>query len=397
MWQQRPSIAVLPFDTGGPEADAYFGDGMTEEIITALSLNRALFVIARNSTLRFRGAKGAAEAAAELGVRYILVGSVRRHASRLRINAELTDSGVNRVIWADRFEGVDDDLFTFQAQIAARISAAIDPRVQEAEIERLRGRPTESFGAYDCLLRGISLLFGVEEGDFARAGELFRRATEMDQGYALAHGYLAWWYALRVGEGRTEVLDADRESAGRLFRRAVELDPRDAWILALAGHHESFLFKRFAVGTQMLDQALQLNPNCAAAWARSGTTLAYVGRGDEALERVSNAMRLSPFDQQSFSFYTTNGIACVVKGRYDEAVGWLSRALRLNPRYRAAARMLIAAHSLAGEVTEARERAREFLLAEPAFRVSTFGAWYPMQSPYLEHVLDGLRIAQLPE
>lgn len=395
MWDQLPTIAVLPFDSGATETNTYFGDGITEEIITGLSMNRSLFVIARDSALRFRGAGASTTAAAELGVRYILVGSVRRFPARLKINVELIDTDVNRVIWADGFEGADDDLFTFQSQISARITAAIDPSIREAEIQRIRSRPTKVFGAYECVLRGISVQFG-EEPDFEHAGECFRRAVEIDPRYAQAHAHLARWHSLRVGEGRSDSPDEDRSIAERLSRRAIELDPRDAWALATAGHIQSFLYKRFAAALDMFDQALQLNPNSVTAWSRSGTTLAYVGRGEEALERVRNAMRLSPLDHQTFSFCTTNGIASIVNGRYDEAVSWLSRALRLSPRYRAATRLLIAALSLAGELTEARERAREFLLVEPTFNVARFGEWYPLQSPHLDRVLYGLRTAQLP-
>ena len=395
MWDQLPTIAVLPFDSGAAETDTYFGDGITEEIITGLSMNRSLFVIARDSALRFRGAGASTTAAAALGVRYILVGSVRRLPPRLKINVELIDTGVNRVIWADGFEGADDDLFAFQSQIAARITAAIDPSIREAEIQRIRGRPTNVFGAYDCVLRGISVQFG-EVQDFELAGECFRRAIEIDPRYAQAHAHLARWHSLRFAEGRSDAPDKDRNIADRLSQRAIELDPRDAWILATAGHIQSFLHKRFAAALDMFDQALRLNPNNVTAWSRSGTTLAYVGRGEEALERVRNAMRLSPFDHQTFSFCTTNGTASIVNGRYDEAVSWLSRALRLSPRYRAASRLLIAALSLAGELPEARERAREFLLAEPTFNVARFGEWYPLQSPHLERLLHGLRMAQLP-
>jgi adenylate cyclase len=397
MWDYRPTVAVLPFDCGAVD-DSYFGDGITEEIITALSMNHSLFVIARNSTLRFRGAAQATElVASELGVRYVMTGAVRRFANTLRIHVELTDCEVSRVIWSEHYEGGDEDLFSFQSQIAARIAAAIDPRVQEAELDRVLHRPTASFTAYECMLRGISLEFGADDGDFEKAGDFFRRATELDPRYAQAHARLGWWHGLRVGEGRTGSLEEDKHSALTLLQRGMELDGRDAWILTAFAHLQSFLDKRYASAMELFDEALQLNPNCAWAWARSGTTLAYTGHGEEALERVRNAMRLSPFDQQSFSFCTTNGIACVVVGRHDEAVAWLSRARRLNPRYRAAARMLIAAHSLAGEAAEARELAREFLLAEPQFRLAAFGHWYPLQSPYLDRVLDGLRSAGLPE
>lgn len=394
MWDRLPTVAVLPFDSG--ETDTYFGDGITEEIITGLSMNRSLFVIARDSALRFRGAGASASAAAELGVRYILVGSVRRIPPRLRINVELIDTSLNCVIWSpEPFTGVDADLFAFQSEIAARIVAAIDPSIREAEINRVRNRPSNVFGAYDYVLRGLSAQFGDRQ-DFERAGECFRRAIEIDPEYAQAHAHLARWHSMRVGEGRSDAPDEDRAVADQLSRRAIELDPRDAWVLATGGHIQSFLHKRFAAALDMFDQALRLNPNCVMAWCRSGTTLAYIGRGEEALERVRNAMRLSPFDHQTFSFYTTNGIASIVNGRYDEAVSWLSRALRLKPRYRAAARLHIAALGLAGELAEARERAQEFLLAEPTFNVERFGEWYPLQAPYLERVLQGLRLAQLP-
>jgi len=398
MWDQLPTIAVLPFDTGGVESDTYFGDGITEEIITGLSLNRSLFVIARDSARRFRGAGASASAAAELGVRYILVGSVRRLPPQFKITVELIDTSVGRVIWSPPpFIGADADIFAFQSQIAAKITAAIDPSIREAEIQRIRTRPTNVFGAYEFVLRGLSVQFGEDKRDFEQAGECFRRAIEIDPSYAQAHAHLARWHSLRIGEGRSDSSDEDRLLSDRLARRAIELDPRDAWVLATAGHIQSFLHKRFAAAMDMFDEALRVNPNSVTAWSRSGTTLAYIGRGEEALERVRNATLLSPFDHQTFSFCTTNGIASIVNGRYDEAVTWLDRALRLRPRYRASARLFIAALALAGELPAARERAQQFLQAEPTFKVSRFGEWYPLQPPHLERLLEGLRRAGLPE
>lgn len=397
MWENRPTVAVLPFRSEGAEADPYFGDGMTEEIITSLALNRSLFVIARNSTLRFRGHRSSAgDIAGQLGVRYLLEGSVRRHGSRLRINAVLIDAGADREIWSDHYDGVDEDLFTFQDQIAASISAAIDPQVQEAEIARLRDRPTESFSAYDCVLRGLSVQYNLNDRDLALAGDSFRRAIELDPQYAQAYAHLAWWHNLRIGEGRSGNVGEDHQRAAEFSRRGVQLDPRDAWALSVAGHIHAFLSKRFSAALEMFDQALQINPSCAAAWAFSGTTLAYMGRGDEAMARVRNALRLSPFDRLSFWFCTTNGIASIVAERYDEAVSWLGKAQRLNPRYRATARMLIAALGLSGDLVQARELAREFLNDEPDFTVSGFASWYPLQPPHLERVLEGMRQAGLP-
>ena len=397
VWENRPTVAVLPFRGEGSDTDAYFGEGMTEEIITALSMNRALLVIARNSTLRYRDATpGIAEIAAELGVRYILTGAVRRAGDRLRINAELVDARAEANIWGKHFDGADKDIFTFQEEIATQISAAIGTPVQEAEMALVRDSPTESFSAYDCVLRGLSVQFNFNEADFALAGSMFQRAIDLDPHYAQAHAHLAGWYNLRIGEARTDAIGEDGVMAERLASRAIELDPRDAWALSMAGHIQSFLRKRYTTAMDMFDQALQLNPSCAAAWARSATTLAYMGRGEEALGRVRNAMRLSPFDQQNFSFCTTNGIASIVAGRYDDAVGWLGKARRLNPRYKASLRMLIAALALAGNRDEAHALTDEFLAVDPEFTVSRFGAWYPLQEPWLARVLEAMRAGGLP-
>ena len=175
-WDNRPTIAVLPFRSEGSEADPYFGDGTTEEIITSLSMNRSLFVIARNSTLKYRGhLTSASDVAAELGVRFLLEGSVQRRGKRLRINAGLIDASRNRELWAEHYDGEDEDLFTFQDQIAVSIAAAIDPRLQEAEIARVRERPTDSFGAYDCALRGLSVLYKAVQLQFRGLHQAGRR------------------------------------------------------------------------------------------------------------------------------------------------------------------------------------------------------------------------------
>ena len=397
-WGALPGIAVLPFQTDDANLDPYFGDGMTEEIITALSVNRVLLVIARASALHYRAStRPPSEIASELGVRYLLVGTVRRSQQRLRILAELMDAESQRAIWSERYEGAEEDIFAFQVRIASSIAAAIDPRVQEAEIARAVARPTGSLSAYDCVLRGLSVLYSFRRGDFELAGEHFRRAITLDAQYAQAHAHLAWWHNLRIGEGRSPEMSDDALAAEQHSRLAVELDQRDAWALSVAGHIQSFVRKNFRVAMDMFDQALAINPSCATAWSRSGTTLAYMGDGEQALERVRNAMRLSPFDQQAFAFCTTNGTASLVAGHLEDSVAWLGKARRLNPGYRAASRNLIAALALSGEVDEARAQAQEYLLGDPAFRVSVFGGWYPLRDPHLGRLLAGLRLAGLPD
>ena len=323
---QHAALAVLPFSGEASEANRYFGDGITEEIITALSLNRSLFVIARNSTLRYRGSTaGSAEIAAELGVRYLLGGTARRHQGRLRITAELIDAPGNRAIWGTSHEGTEDELFEFQARIAASIAAAIDPHVRDAEVARAFAVPTEHMGAYDCLLRGLAVMNTFANGDLMRAGELMRRAIQLDPQYAQAHAQLAWWHNIRIGEGRSPEMSEDARMAESLSRRAVELDPRDAVVLSVAAHVLSFIRGRPAEAMDMFDQALAINPNCTLVWSRSATTQVFLGNGEQALERVARAMRLSPFDPVAFTFNTTRGNASMLLGRYGEAVSGSAR------------------------------------------------------------------------
>ncbi len=394
--RRAPGLAVLPFDCAQDES--YFGDGMTEEIIAALSSNRALFVIARHSTLRYRGSHAdPAQIAAELNVRYLLQGSLRRQGERLRITAELVDAPEARTIWSDRFDGTGNDLFDIQSNISARIAGAIDPWVQNTEIAHAAERPTTVPSAYECVLRGLSLQSRFDDASFNSAGKLFAQAVALDPAYAQAHAHLAWWHNLQFGEGRGREAGEMGHAALVHARHALDLDQRDPWVLSVAGHIHSFVARKFDQAMTMFDRALSINPNCAIAWARSATTLAYIGRGEEAIERVTAAKRLSPFDPQYFSFLTTHGSACLVCDRPHEAVAWLGKARALNPGYRAAWRLQVAALALAGEVKEAQQVAKEFLENDPAFRIREFGAWYPMQAPQVERVLHGLRLAGLPE
>ncbi|WP_284620212.1 tetratricopeptide repeat protein [Aquabacterium humicola] len=391
------SIAVLPFDASGAVGEAYFGDGFTEEIIATLSLNRALFVIAHSSTLRFRGNEVDLTAVAdELGVRYLVIGGLRRSGAQVRLNVSLVYAPDQRVLWHERFDGSTDDLFGFQAEIAASVAAAVAPQVQDEEVARVRHRPTEHYGAYDCVLRALAGLYQLGSAEFDTAGDMLKHAIALDPGYAQAHAHLAWWYTLRVGEGLT----SDRSEGALALEhamRAVRLDGRDAWALSVAGYVTTLQERRYQQALEMYEQALAINPSCAAAWARSAATLSYMGRCDESMERVQRAMRLSPFDQHMFWHLTICGGACFVGRRYDEAAGWLGKALRLNPRFNGARRVQIAALVRIGELAEARELAQALLAETPDFSVAAFGRWSPMQQPYLDDLLQGLRHAGLPD
>jgi len=398
-WSSRPTVAVLPFRTiGGSEDDRYFGDGITDEIISGLSRSRGLYVIARNSTLRYRDRTAdLRQVASELDVRYILDGTVQRQKTRLRINCELIDVAANRPIWAERFEGSTDDVFEFQDRIAASILGALEPRVRAVEAARVRDHPTESLDAYHCVLKALALLYLFTPESYQTAGELLERAIELDPSYPQAYAYLAWWLNFRIGEGWSLDPDADTARALVLSRRAIDLDGEDPFVLTVGGHVLAFLGRKPDEAIDLFDRALALNQNSAFAWGLSALTLSYLGRPDEALERLQNVWRFNPFDPLNFYFWITSGIAEFVAGRYAEAIAWLRKSRRANPRFIACLRMLAASLALSGDEADARVVARDLLAIEPSFRVSTFISWYPLQrKDDLKRLESGLLAAGLP-
>jgi adenylate cyclase len=400
-WSSRPTVAVLPLRTiGGTEDDSYFGDGITDEIITGLSRSRGLYVIARSSTLRYRERekKDLRQIASELDVRYVLDGSVQRQGKRLRINTELTDVAANHPIWAERFEGSTDELFEFQDRITGSILGSLEPRVRAVEAARVGDRPTESLDAYHCVLKAMALLYFFTSDSYQVAGELLERAIALDPSYAQAYAYLAWWLNFRIGEGWSLNPDADRARALTVSQRAIELDREDAFVLAVGGHVLAFLGRKPREAIDLFDQALAINQNSAFAWGLSALTLSYLGRPDEALERLQNVWRLNPFDPLNFYFWITSGIAEFVAGRYAEAIAWLRKSRRANPRFIACLRMLAASLALSGDEVEAQAVARDLLAIEPPFRVSTFISWYPLQrKDDLARLEAGLFAAGLPK
>jgi len=399
-WSNRPWIAVLPFRnlSGDPKED-YFGEGITEDIVTALSRGRSLYVIARDSTLRYRDQRSdPREIANQLGVRYIVEGSVRRVDSRLRISAELIDAPRLRTIWAERYDGATDDLFEFQDRIAANVVATIEPQVYEAESERVRTKPTASLDAYDCLLRALPLLHAFHAESRQEAAAYIDRAIELDPNYARAHAYKAWLHVLNVGEAGSKNILEDAAQARAHVQRAMDADLKDAFVLAVAAHVHAFLHKELELAVQLYDRALELNENSAFAWGMSGITYGYLGEGEKALERFRRAWRLSPFDPFSYFYLVGAGMAEFVSGRFDGAVVWLRKTLRVNPRFLPGHRHLVTALANAGRLSEARDAAKELLALEPGFSVLTLASWYPLRrAENLERYVAGLREAGLPD
>lgn len=399
-WNNRPSVAVMPFQNiGGDPKDEYFGEGITEDIIGALAVNRSLLVIARHSTLPYRDRKtDARQVASELGVRYILDGSVRRQAAQLRITVDLIDAGQNRTIWAERYDGSTEDLFAFQDRIAASVASAIEPRLYEVEAARVRSKPTESLDAYDCILRAFPLFHSSDENEFMAAGAFLDRAIALDPAYAQAAAYKGWWFILLMGEWRSKATPQDRTRAVLTAQRALKLDSNDAFVISIAAHVEAFLTNQPENASEMFDRALSINKNSPFAWCLSAVTCCYLSRPEEALDRLRNAWRLSPFDPMKFFFLGVAGLAEFIAGRYDQSLVWLLKSRNENSGHLAAHRNLAACFAHLGRLDEARASAADLMAREPSFRVGDFAQRYPLRrAADLERLLWGLRAAGLPE
>jgi tetratricopeptide (TPR) repeat protein len=285
-----------------------------------------------------------------------------------------------------------------QDRIAMRTLAAIEPRVQAIEAAKVSEHPTESLDAYHCVLKAISLLYQFTPETFGIAGELLERAILLDPTYAQAYAYRAWWLNFQIGEGRSTNVEEDRALAIVASRKAMELDRDDPFVLAVAGHVCSLIGRNPEEAIELFDEALALNPNSAFAWGVSALTLCYLGRPDEALERLENVWRLNPFDTLNFYFWIVAGIAEFSAGRYDQSVAWLRKCRRASPRFAANLRTLAAALALSGDEVGAKSIGQEFLKVEPTFRVSSFLSWYPLRrADDLSRLGSGLRMAGLPD
>ena len=398
----QPSVAVMPFQnlSGDAEQD-YFADGIVEEIITALAQFRHLLVIARNSSFTYKGrAVDVKQIGRELGVRYVVEGSVRRASDRLRITGQLIDASTGAHLWADRFDGTVVEVFDLQDQVASSIVGAITPKVEQAEIERARRKPTGSLEAYDYYLRGLAIF----DRTLSRAAaddalRLFKEAIARDPEFALAYARAARCYSIRKSNGwmidRTEEI----AEATRLATRAVELGRDDAIALSYGGYVLGYVGGDIEESAACIDRALALNPNLAVAWGYSSWVKTCLGDPDKGVEHAARAMRLSPLDPRLFSWQFCTALAHFCADHYDDAVLWAERALRHQPNYASSRRIAAASHALAGRPAEAQEimaRLREF---NPALRLSNLADVLPpfRRPDDRNRYIEGLRKAGLPE
>jgi adenylate cyclase len=397
----KPSIAVLPFQnmTGDPEQD-YFVDGVVEEITTAISRLPWLFVIARNSSFTYKGrAVDVKQVAQELGVRYVLEGSVRKAQNRVRITGQLIDMATGAHIWADRFDGALDDIFELQDQVASSVVGAIEPKLRQSETERALRKPTDNLGAYDLYLRALAQFQKFTQSGRDAAVVLLTRALTIDPDYAPAAALIGWCRVIQVAVSAPVSADEIAESV-RLAKRVNEIGKGQPDALCLAGYTLSFFTGAHGTAAGMIDHALTLNPNSALAWATRGWVAAMQDQVDPAIEASQRAMRLSPLDPLRWIFFGGMCFANLAARRFEEAIDWADRSIREQPRYASAYRMKAIACAHLGRAEEARECARPILELQPAFTISGWVRTYAASlctPKSLAMYVDGLRKAGLPE
>jgi TolB-like protein len=396
----KPSIAVLPFQnlSGDPEQE-YFADGVVEDITMALSLFRWMFVIARNSSFTYKGRHvDVKQVGRELGVRYVLEGSVRKSGARIRITGQLIDAETGAHLWADRFEGALEDMFDLQDRVTASVVGAIAPKLQLEQIKRATRKPTENLDAYDYYLRGLARARSWTKGANAEALQLFCKAIELDRGLACAYGMAAWCYVRRKAVGWTNERVQESSEGVRMARKAVYLGGEDPIALCMGGYALAFLAQEFDDAAAFMDRGLAVNPNTALAWTLSAWLRVWRGEPDFALEHVERAIRLSPLDPYMFSMHGSMAYAHFISGRYEMASSCAEMATRDNPAFLLAICISAASNALAGRLEPARRAMSRALECDTNLRASSLRDLAPFRRANdFTTFIEGLRKAGLPE
>jgi adenylate cyclase len=391
----KPSIAVLPFANLSSDLEQdYFADGMVDDITTALSRFKLLFVIARHSSFTYKGrAVDIKQVGRELGVRYVLEGSVRKAAGKVRITCQLIDATTGAHLWADRFEGDLGDIFALQDEITVNVVSAIQPKLLQAEIDLAVRRPS-SLSAYDLYLQATAYYYSMTRERMAKALRLLYRALEIDPRYSHAASLAILCHTLNLMQRWAIDPQSEIKEAARLSQLVLSIDENDPDTLACVGWAKAYLSGDFGAATEMVDRAVTLNPNSATAWTYRGLTCVYVGQPQEAVRSFERGIRLSPLDPMLFGMFAMMGVALISLSRFDEAVAAAMKALRKNQTFGLAYRCLAAALAHLGRDAEARRTVAQLLEIEPDFRISEYvarsGQWPQMY-------IDGLRKAGLPE
>jgi TolB-like protein len=396
----KPSVAVLAFKnmSGDPEQE-YFADGMVEEIITALSRMRGLFVVARNSSFTYKGhAVDVKRVGRELGVRYIVEGSVRKAGGRVRITAQVIEAATGSHIYADRYEGAVDDLWGLQDQIVEEIAGIMEPTLQRAEIERVRRKPPESLEAYDHYLRALSLTDVFTPTSVHAMHDHCSRAIALDPSFAPAYALAARVYIQRKIQGWGENDANESACALDLVERGLRADRFDPMMLATAGQSFAWFAHDLIKGISYIDEALAINPNPAHAFMQSGMLRARVGQTALAIEHLQRARRLSPRDSRNYAIFQAMALAYHLHGDVETALEWARRGAQHNANYLPAWREYAAAAGVLGRQIEAQAAAARVLAIDSKFSINRLKGRYPtVPSETYERYLQGLRLAGIPE
>ena len=353
----KPSIAVLPFQNlSDDSAQGYFVDGIVEDITTALSQFSQLFVVARSSSFTYKGRNiDVKQIGRELGVRYVLDGSIRKATGQMRITVQLINSPNAVQLWAAHFDGALDQVFDLQDQVTSGVVGVIAPKIEQAEIERAKRKPTGSLDAYDYYLHGLASLYQDTKGANDEALRLFGKAIELDPKFAAAYGMSALCYVSR--QWKHWMLEPQKEvsDAARFVDRAAEFGRNDAMALSSAGMAAGLVVRDLDRAVVLLDRSLLLNPNLAISWVRSAWVRIVLGEFDLAIEHARRAMRLSPLDPYLVGMQTAIAFAYFCAGRHKQAAAWAEKAVKEQPNFAAALRVLAASNATLGRMKEAAE------------------------------------------
>jgi TolB-like protein len=395
----RPSIVVLPFaNLGGDPEQEYFADGMVEDVITALSRFNSLFVIARNSSFAYKGRSvDIRQVARELGVRYALEGSLRRSGNRLRVNARLLDCESNAQLWTERFEGVIDDIFELQDQVAARAAGTIARKLDRAEFERARRTPVENLDAYDCYLRAQALFHKLTRDSCEETRRLCSQALALAPDYAAPAALLANCHGLSKIQFWTKDAAADAAEVRQLAARVAETAGDDALALCRAGQALGWVSGDIEAGAALIDRGLALNPNLAIGWWARGAASLYLGELERSAEEFSRCLRLNPVDPNSYQVQSSMAFVQALLGRDTEALDYIGRALARQPNSVQVVTVAAFAHVRVGNVAQARRFVAHLAKIAPRLKLGILPAFLPFQRRDIARLVEGLRTAGLRE
>jgi adenylate cyclase len=394
----KPSIVVLPFDNMSSEpGQDYLADGIVEAITAALSCIRSFFVIARSSAFTYKGrATNARDIGKELGVAYLLEGSVQKAGNRLRIIVQLIETEGGAHVWSSRFDGAVDDFFDLQDRITEQVAGALQPSIRIAEIERSRRKRPQDLGSYDYTMRAMPHVWALEKEESVKALELLEKALTIDPEYPLALSLAGWCHAQRSVYNWADDIAESQASARSLAERAAEMSGDDPVILAVLGAVHTFV-RNYGTARVLLERAVTLDSNAAWAWSRLGWLENYADRPQKAIDNFERALRLSPIDPMNFNNYVGLGSAHEVAQEYDKAAAFYRRALEERPNAGWIYRNLASSLSGAGRVEEAKHAFAEVMRNYPDLTVAKFKQAMVFSTVPLTRMAENLRKLGLPD